>query len=324
MRAVKAPPGSRSIRESSNYFRCVGLNEVVVWRGLCAPRAPEHRLAIVGIGLGVVVAEQFALTGIHQRDLRRQGQFEARLVEGFARLHHLGAEPDRFVTRPWIRQTGRKVRRVKHVAVARGGVDQDVDLGPGRTERKGSLVGPGQAERCEDGEDIGFRFNDGDGPQEARAERAFERVDAPRFSRSAKTVRMHTIWRADHPARDAAAAKSALYPKCGVSKVPDRSCRSEDSRPTSAHPPVPCGRAFASPASRKFKVVRASSVILLLCALKFAPEAMGWSRFSRPFVLPKSGNWWRAPSTESFACVGSSGAWRTEWPWLSLRLPLKK
>jgi len=54
------------------------LNEVVVWRGLRAPRAPEHRLAIVGIGLGELLAEQFALPGVRRRDLRRRRQLEAR------------------------------------------------------------------------------------------------------------------------------------------------------------------------------------------------------------------------------------------------------
>ena len=111
--------------------------------------------------------------------MRRRGQLEAGLVEVLARLHHLGPEPDRLVTRLWIRQTGRKVRRVEHVAVPGGGVDQDVDLGPGRTEGKGSLVGPGQAERREDCRDLGPGLDDSDRLQETRAERAFERVRTP-------------------------------------------------------------------------------------------------------------------------------------------------
>jgi hypothetical protein len=49
------------------------------------------------------------------------------------------------------------------VAVAGGGVDQDGDLRPGRTEGKGPLVGPGQAQGHEDGKDSGFRFDDSDG-----------------------------------------------------------------------------------------------------------------------------------------------------------------
>ena len=40
-------------------------------------------------------------------------------------------------------------------------------------------MGPGQAQGHEDGKDSGFRFDDSDGPQETRAERAFERVRAP-------------------------------------------------------------------------------------------------------------------------------------------------
>jgi hypothetical protein len=43
----------------------------------------------------------------------------------------------------WIRQPGRAVRQVDGVAFPRGGVDEDGDLRPGRTERKGSLMGPG-------------------------------------------------------------------------------------------------------------------------------------------------------------------------------------
>jgi len=115
------------------------LNEVVVWRGLRAPRAPEHRLAVVGIGLGIVVTEQFALPGVRRRDLRRRGQLETGLVERFARLHNFGAEPDRLVARLWIRQTGREVRRVEGVTIARRGVDQDVDFGPGRTRGEGTI-----------------------------------------------------------------------------------------------------------------------------------------------------------------------------------------
>jgi len=37
----------------------VGLNEVVVRAVPSTARAPEHRLAVGGIGLGVAVAEQF-------------------------------------------------------------------------------------------------------------------------------------------------------------------------------------------------------------------------------------------------------------------------
>ena len=44
---------------------------------------------------------------------------------------------------------------------------------------EGLLMVPGKAERRKDGRDFGFRFDDGDGPQEARAERTFERVRAP-------------------------------------------------------------------------------------------------------------------------------------------------
>ena len=66
----------------------------------------------------------------YRRDLRRWGQFEARLVERFARLHDFGAEPDRLAARLWIRQPGREVRRVERVKVAGGGIDQDVDSRP--------------------------------------------------------------------------------------------------------------------------------------------------------------------------------------------------
>ncbi len=131
---------SRSSSEASNGFRCVGLNQVVVWRGLRAPRAPEHRLAIVGIGLGELVAEPFALPGVRGRDLRWQGQLKARLVERLARLHDFGAEPDRLVALLWIRQPGRKVRRVEGVTIARRGVDQDGDLRPGRPHGERMIV----------------------------------------------------------------------------------------------------------------------------------------------------------------------------------------
>jgi hypothetical protein len=106
-------------------------------------------------------------------------RLEARLVERFGRLHHLGPEPDRIVTKPWIRQTGPEVRRLEGVTIARRGVDEDGDFRPGRTERKGSLVGPGQAERPEDGRDLGPGLDDSDRLQETRAERAFERVRTP-------------------------------------------------------------------------------------------------------------------------------------------------
>ncbi len=42
---------SLSTGEASNRFRCVGLNEVVVWRGLPAARAPEHRLVVGVVGM---------------------------------------------------------------------------------------------------------------------------------------------------------------------------------------------------------------------------------------------------------------------------------
>lgn len=87
------------------------MNEVVLWRGLRAPRAPENRLGIGGIRLGIVVTEQFSLTGVRRRDLRRRRQLEARVVEFLARIHHLGPEPDRLVAWPRIRQPGREVRR---------------------------------------------------------------------------------------------------------------------------------------------------------------------------------------------------------------------
>ena len=90
-----------------------------------------NRLAVGGIGLGELVAEPFALTGIRWLDLRRQGQLGASLVKVFAWFHHLGAEPDRFVAWMWIRQIGREVRRVEGVTVARGGGDEDGDLRPG-------------------------------------------------------------------------------------------------------------------------------------------------------------------------------------------------
>jgi hypothetical protein len=60
---------------------------------------------------------------------------------------------------------------------------------------------------------------------------------------------------ADHAGRGATAAKRALYPNYGVSKVPDRSGRSEDYRSTRRPLPVSGGCALASPGSRRFEVV---------------------------------------------------------------------
>jgi len=62
----KAPPDSRSRRESlvgessPGSVRRVGLHAVVVRRRRAGPIGPEDRLAIGGIRLGVVVAEQFS------------------------------------------------------------------------------------------------------------------------------------------------------------------------------------------------------------------------------------------------------------------------
>ncbi len=131
------------------------MNEVVLARRLAGPIGPENRLAVGGIGLGIVVAEKFALAGIRRSIRRRRVQFEAGLVEVLSRLHHLRAEPERFVTWLGIRQPGRTIRRVEGVAVTRGGVDQDGDLRLGRTERKGPLVEPGQTQGHQDGEDFG-------------------------------------------------------------------------------------------------------------------------------------------------------------------------
>jgi len=113
MRVVKAPPDSRSRREASfGSLRRVRLHAIVGSEVLPAIGCrPEDRLGIVGIRLGIVLAEQFALPGVRRRDLRRRRQLEARLVEVLARLHHLGPVPDRLVAWPRIRQTGREVRR---------------------------------------------------------------------------------------------------------------------------------------------------------------------------------------------------------------------
>jgi len=65
------------------------------------------------------------------------------------------------------------------VTIARRSVDEDGDLRPGRTHGEGMIVRAEEAQGHEDGEDFGFRLHNGDRPQETRAERAFERVDAP-------------------------------------------------------------------------------------------------------------------------------------------------
>jgi hypothetical protein len=145
-------------------IRRVGSNEVVVGEVLPAGCTPEHRLAVRGVGLGLVVAEQFALPGVGRRDLRRRRQLEAGLVEVLARLHDLNAEPDRFVARLRIRKTVREVPRVEGVTIARGGVDQDGDLRPGRPHGEGMIVRTKEAQGREDGGDLGFRLDDGDGP----------------------------------------------------------------------------------------------------------------------------------------------------------------
>lgn len=76
----KAPPDSRSRRESlvgessPGSVRRVGLHAVVVRRRRAGPIGPEDRLAIGGIRLGVVVAEQFSLPGVRRRDVRQRGR----------------------------------------------------------------------------------------------------------------------------------------------------------------------------------------------------------------------------------------------------------
>jgi len=155
--------------------RQVGLYAVVGREGLSGGSGPEHRL-VLGIGLGGVVAEEFRLGRI----LRwRGGQLEASLIEVLARFHDLRAKPDRRVTGLWIRQSGREVRRVDRVAIARGGIDENGNLRPGWPVGEGLLMGPGKAERREDCRDFGFRLDDGDGPQEPRAKRTAQRVGAP-------------------------------------------------------------------------------------------------------------------------------------------------
>jgi hypothetical protein len=69
---------------------------------------------------------------------------------------------------------------------------------------------------------------------------------------------------------------------------------------------LPCfGEASLSLRRAGFWWWRCRQVQLLTCALIFASGAMGWLRVSRPFVLPTSGSWQRAPSTESATSVGS-------------------
>ena len=58
----------------------VGLNERPIRRQLVGSSS-KNWLAIVDIRLGMVVAKQLALPGIHRRELRRRGQLEAGLVE---------------------------------------------------------------------------------------------------------------------------------------------------------------------------------------------------------------------------------------------------
>ena len=103
--AVKARVFFESIRRVCLCAarRQLDLPAIVGSEVLTAIGRPEDRLAVGRIGLGELVTEQFALTGVRRRDLWRRRQFEARLVEVLARVHHFGAEPDRFVARLWIR-----------------------------------------------------------------------------------------------------------------------------------------------------------------------------------------------------------------------------
>ena len=62
---------------------------------------------------------------------------------------------------------------------AGGGIDEDGDLRPERTEGNRPFVGPDQAQGQEDSENFGLDLDDGDGPQEAGAEGAAQGFGAP-------------------------------------------------------------------------------------------------------------------------------------------------
>ncbi len=148
------------------------MNEVGAWRGLRAPRSPERRLAIVGIGLAELIVDQVALPVVRRRYLGLKGQLNARLVERSARLHDFGAEPDQLVARLWLWQNGREVRQFEGTTIARRGVDRDGDLRLGRTHGDALIVQAEETHGREDGNNLGFHLDDSDGPQQAGAERA--------------------------------------------------------------------------------------------------------------------------------------------------------
>ena len=60
-----------------------------------------------------------------------------------------------------------------------GGVHHDGAGGGGRSVGPRVLVRAGEVERGEEGGDLGGFFDDSDGAELARAERAFKRIDAP-------------------------------------------------------------------------------------------------------------------------------------------------
>ena len=78
-----------------------------------------------------------------------------------------------------IREPGRRVGRGERIQGTGGGVHQHGDFRARWAGRERSLVRAREAERDEEGEDVGFCFDDRDGPQQAGAQWAAQRVGTP-------------------------------------------------------------------------------------------------------------------------------------------------
>ena len=143
--------------------------------GLC----PEDWVALGGVGLGVVVGKQLSLPrrlrGIDGCAWPRA----AGLIEVVPRVHDGGAEAARFVMDFWIREVRGAGAWVDRIGGAGAGVHHDGAGGGGRSVGLRELVGAGEVERGEEGGDLSGFFEESDGAERARAERAFKRIDAP-------------------------------------------------------------------------------------------------------------------------------------------------